>query len=37
VLHLGDHNVSAGVQPAEQFSEDNQSKLVDAFSQAETA
>ena len=37
VLHLGDHNVSAGVQPAEQFSEDNQAKLVDAFSQAETA
>jgi len=36
VLHLGDHNVSAGVQPLEQFSEDNQLKLVDAFSQAET-
>jgi alpha-amylase/alpha-mannosidase (GH57 family) len=37
VLHLGDHNVSAGVQPVEQFSEDNQSKLVNAFAQAETA
>ena len=37
VLHLGDHNVSAGVQPLEQFSEDNQTKLVNAFSQAETA
>jgi alpha-amylase/alpha-mannosidase (GH57 family) len=37
VLHLGDHNVSAGVQPVEQFSEDNQSKLVNAFGQAETA
>jgi len=37
VLHLGDHNVSAGVQPLEQFSEDNQTKLVSAFSQAETA
>ena len=37
VLHLGDHNVSAGVQPLEQFSEANQTKLVNAFSQAETA
>ena len=37
VLHLGDHNVSAGVQPLEQFSEDDQVKLVEAFSQAETA
>ena len=37
VLHLGDHNVSAGVQPAPNFSEENYKKLVDAFSQADTA
>jgi alpha-amylase/alpha-mannosidase (GH57 family) len=37
VLHLGDHNVSAGVQPLEKFSEEDQKKLVNAFSQAETA
>jgi alpha-amylase/alpha-mannosidase (GH57 family) len=37
VLHLGDHNVSAGVQPAEGFSEENQQKLVNAFGQADTA
>jgi len=37
VLHLGDHNVSAGVQPAEKFSEENQEKLVNAFGQADTA
>ena len=37
VLHLGDHNVSAGVQPLETFSEENQQKLVHAFSQADTA
>jgi len=37
VLHLGDHNVTAGVQPCQKFSEDNQKKLVDAFSQADTA
>jgi alpha-amylase/alpha-mannosidase (GH57 family) len=36
VLHLGDHNVSAGVEPVEQFSEDNQIKLVNAFGRAET-
>jgi alpha-amylase/alpha-mannosidase (GH57 family) len=37
VLHLGDHNVSAGVQPLEKFSEEDENKLVHAFSQAETA
>jgi alpha-amylase/alpha-mannosidase (GH57 family) len=37
VLHLGDHNVSAGVQPAENFSEEDQKKLVNAFGQADTA
>jgi hypothetical protein len=37
VLHLGDHNVSAGVQPAENFSEEDLKKLVNAFGQADTA
>jgi alpha-amylase/alpha-mannosidase (GH57 family) len=37
VLHLGDHNLTAGVQPCEKFSEENQKKLVDAFTQADTA
>jgi alpha-amylase/alpha-mannosidase (GH57 family) len=37
VLHLGDHNLTAGVQPCEKFSEGNQKKLVDAFTQADTA
>ena len=37
VLHLGDHNVSAGVQPAQRFSEEDQKKLVSAFGQADTA
>lgn len=37
VLHLGDHNVTAGVQPAGQFSEQNQKKLTEAFAQADTA
>ena len=37
VLHLGDHNVSAGVQPLEKVSEEEQGKLVSAFSQADTA
>jgi alpha-amylase/alpha-mannosidase (GH57 family) len=37
VLHLGDHNVSAGVQPEENFSEEDQKKLVNAFGQADTA
>ncbi len=37
VLHLGDHNVSAGVQAAAGFSDENQKNLVSAFSQADTA
>jgi hypothetical protein len=37
VLHLGDHNVSAGVQTADRFSEENQKKLVEAFAQVDTA
>lgn len=37
VLHLGDHNVSAGVETAEKFSAENQEKLVNAFGQADTA
>ena len=37
VLHLGDHNVTAGVQAADQFSDQNQKKLTEAFAQADTA
>ncbi|MFZ0735242.1 MAG: DUF3536 domain-containing protein [Candidatus Sulfotelmatobacter sp.] len=37
VLHLGDHNVTAGIQPFQNSSGENQKKLVDAFSQADTA
>ena len=37
VLHLGDHNVTAGVQPVDHFSEQNQKKLAEAFAQADTA
>jgi alpha-amylase/alpha-mannosidase (GH57 family) len=37
VLHLGDHNVTAGVQSADQFSEQNHKKLAEAFAQADTA
>ena len=37
VLHLGDHNVTAGIQPVEKFSEDDNKKLVNAFTQADTA
>ena len=37
VLHLGDHNVAAGVQPFENHSEAEETKLVDAFAQADTA
>lgn len=37
VLHLGDHNVTAGVQPADHFSEQNRAKLTEAFAQADTA
>jgi alpha-amylase/alpha-mannosidase (GH57 family) len=37
VLHLGDHNVTAGVRAADQFSEENKQKLTEAFAQADTA
>ncbi len=37
VLHLGDHNVTAGVQPFEKHSETEEKKLVEAFDQADTA
>ena len=37
VLHLGDHNVTAGVQPFENHSEEEEKKLVNAFAQADTA
>jgi alpha-amylase/alpha-mannosidase (GH57 family) len=39
VLHLGDHNVSAGVRPAAgaDAADDSEKKLVAAFSQADTA
>ena len=37
VLHLGDHNVTAGVQAADRFSEQNQKKLLESFAQADTA
>ena len=37
VLHLGDHNVTAGVQPFENHSEEEEKKLVEAFAQADTA
>jgi alpha-amylase/alpha-mannosidase (GH57 family) len=36
-LHLGDHNVSAGVQAADQFVEQNRQKLSEAFAQVDTA
>jgi alpha-amylase/alpha-mannosidase (GH57 family) len=37
VLHLGDHNVTAGVQLSQNSSEANHEKLLTAFSQADTA
>ncbi len=37
VLHLGDHNVTAGVRPLENSSEPDEKKLMDAFDQADTA
>jgi hypothetical protein len=37
VLHLGDHNVTAGIQPGNQFAEEKRKKLVEAFAQADTA
>jgi alpha-amylase/alpha-mannosidase (GH57 family) len=37
VLHLGDHNITAGIQPANEFSDQQQKKLASAFAQADTA
>jgi alpha-amylase/alpha-mannosidase (GH57 family) len=37
VLHLGDHNLTAGVRPAQKSAEEDQKKLVAAFAQADTA
>ena len=37
VLHLGDHNLTAGIRPAEASSGEDQNKLVAAFAQADTA
>ena len=37
VLHLGDHNVTAGIQPCENASDVDKKKLAEAFTQADTA
>jgi alpha-amylase/alpha-mannosidase (GH57 family) len=37
VLHLGDHNVTAGIRHAQDCSETDQSKLVESFAMADTA
>jgi hypothetical protein len=37
VLHLGDHNVTAGIQSTEKISQEARDKLVHAFTQADTA
>jgi alpha-amylase/alpha-mannosidase (GH57 family) len=37
VLHLGDHNVTAGVRPALNASEDDAKKLAECFDKADTA
>jgi len=37
VLHLGDHNVTAGIRPADASSGDDQKKIVEAFEKADTA
>ena len=37
VLHLGDHNVTAGIQPSDKYSEPEEKKLLAAFDQADTA
>jgi alpha-amylase/alpha-mannosidase (GH57 family) len=37
VLYLGDHNVTAGIRSADDSSDEDQKKLVAAFSQADTA
>jgi alpha-amylase/alpha-mannosidase (GH57 family) len=37
VVHLGDHNVTAGVQPLKEASDDNDKKLSGVFEQADAA
>ena len=37
VLHLGDHNVTAGICPLQNSSEQDEKKLTEAFDQADTA
>ena len=37
VLHLGDHNVTAGIRSADASSDEDQKKLLAAFAQADTA
>jgi hypothetical protein len=37
VLHLGDHNVTAGVRPGDCPAAEDQKKLIEAFGQADTA
>jgi alpha-amylase/alpha-mannosidase (GH57 family) len=37
VLHLGDHNVTAGIRPLQDSSEQDEKKLMEAFDQADTA
>ncbi len=37
VLHLGDHNVTAGIQACENASDVDKKKLAEAFTQADTA
>jgi len=37
VLHLGDHNVTAGIRHSQDCSETDQSKLVESFARADTA
>jgi len=37
VLHLGDHNVTAGIQSCQNYSDEKHDKLLQAFTQADTA
>lgn len=37
VVHLGDHNVTAGIQPLENMAEKDEKRLAEAFDQADTA
>ena len=37
VVHLGDHNVTAGIQPFENMAEKDEKRLAEAFDQADTA